>query len=367
MTASPDDAVEAPHPLQGEWRPARPYRWGGHVSPQFLLVLLVVHAVTLGWFCSSWDRVRLMLYDFSQVDTEEFTAHSPESLAQLWPYAEDPVEDLTAFKIIAEPIVAGVPDAGDRARRLADYIYGLRAPADEGFDEDVRFGPAFLLARMQEGLHGNCGQMSTLLATFWRSLGGHSRAVRWGRQNGEVGHYAMELWDPERQRWFYYDMNLNGYGVDDDGKTPLSAASLRTSLITGEDLHLVSNLNAQDFTQADLVDMVRGFPGEWYVLNNTYLDWSRARRFGPLNRFYSTLAGLPHPLDRIIDNLTGARDRRLMVRGRLLIEDMFTIRGARLFVTYLLLMIAVTGLTLARTASWRRAQTPAPTAPDTHP
>ena len=41
MTAPPDGPVER-HPLRGEWRQAHPYRWGGHVSPQFLIVFLVV-------------------------------------------------------------------------------------------------------------------------------------------------------------------------------------------------------------------------------------------------------------------------------------------------------------------------------------
>ncbi|NQW05550.1 MAG: hypothetical protein HQ485_16215 [Acidobacteria bacterium] len=149
---------------------------------------------------------------------------------------------------MALPLASGTTDAPARARRLADYIYSLRSPAMPDFDEDLRFGPAVLLERMQEGLHANCGQMSAVLATFWRSLGGHSRAVRWGQPDGLIGHYAVELWDVERQRWFYYDMNLNGYGVDDDGTSPLSVASGRTSLLTGEGLHLVSNPAARDYS-----------------------------------------------------------------------------------------------------------------------
>jgi hypothetical protein len=70
---------------------------------------------------------------------------------------------------------------------------------------------------------------------------------------------------------------------------------------------------ARDYSERDLEAAVRAYPVEWYVLNNTYLDWSRGRRFGPLNRFAAQLPALPHPLDRILDNLTGARDRRLCV------------------------------------------------------
>ena len=299
-------------------------------------------------FCSDWDRVRLLLYDYTEVPSEPDINRTPEELAALWRYEEDQPEDLTSFREIAAPLVAGIPDAAVRARRLADYIYALRTPAADDFDEDVRYGPVFLLARLQEGRHANCGQMSTVLATFWRSLGGHTRAVRWGDSNGTVGHYAMELWDAERRRWFYYDMNLNGYGVDDDRTTPLSAAALRSGLVIGEGLHLLSNQAARDYSEADLVEVVRAHPVEWYVLNNTYLDWSRSRRFGPLNRFAAQLSALPHPLDRILDNLTGARDRRLLVRGRMHIDNLLTLRGARIFVGWMLIVIAFSGLTLAR-------------------
>lgn len=353
MTDAPADH-DGEHPLRGSWRQALPARWGGHVSPQFLVFVLIVHAVALGWFVSSWDRVRLLLYDYTEVATEADANDPPEDLTLLWGYEQDAPEDLTAFRDIAAPLVAGIEDAPMRARALANYIYALRTPGKDAFDEDVRFGPMFILARMREGFHGNCGQMSTVLATFWRSLGGHSRAVRWGTPEGEVGHYAMELWDPERGRWFYYDMNLNGYGVDDDGAAPLSVASLRGSLLTGEDLHLRSNSAARDFSEADLKEIVLHYPVEWYVLNNAYLDWSRARRFGPLNRFHNTLAALPHPWDRIVDNLTGARDRRIVVRGRIQIEGLFTFKGARIFVGWLSFVVAICGVTLARSRPWLR-------------
>lgn len=352
-------------PLGPEWRRASPYRWGGHVSPQFIVVLLLLHAVVLGWLCSDWNRIRLMTYDYVEVRSEEDINDSPTDIAA-WGYREDAPEALDRFRAIAEPLTAGVSDAGDRARRLADYIYGLRT-APDGFDEDVRFGPSFLLDKMELGLHANCGQMSTVLATLWRSVGGHARAVRWGLPDGEIGHYALELWDQERERWFYYDMNLNGYGVDDDGRTPLSVASLRSNLLTGEDLHLVANPTAHDFVESELVEIVKGFPVESYVMNNTYLDWSPDRRFGWLNRFRGLLSRIPHPWDRLIDNLTGARDRRLLVEGRLSVAGLFTVRGARLFAIYLIGMILLCGFTLWRTASLRHAPATAPRVPGTPP
>ena len=192
MTASEPSPVNEQHPFRGEWRSALPSRWGGHVSPQFLLIILIAHAVVLGSFCSDWDRVRLLLYAYTEVPAEPDINRSPEELAARWRYEEDSPGDLASFRPIAARLGAGIPDAGVRGRRLADYIYALRIPAMDAFDEDVRYGPAFLLARMQEGRHANCGQMSTVLATFWRSLGGHTRAVRWGDANGSVGHKAME-------------------------------------------------------------------------------------------------------------------------------------------------------------------------------
>jgi hypothetical protein len=344
--ASP--SVDPPHPMQGEWRRAQPSRWGGHVSPQFLIALLIIHLAALGWFCADWDRVRLLLFDFAESEYESDVGAAPDVLAARWRYTQDPPGDLAVFRTIAAPLVAGIPDATARARVLANYIYGLRGPVINVFDEDVRFGPDFLLDRMKKGLHANCGQMSTVLASLWRSVGGDSRAVRWGTTSGTIGHYAMELWDPERRRWFYYDMNLNGFGVDDDGVTPLSVSSLRSGFLTGEDLHLQSNPAARDFSETDLATIIRAYPVEWYVLNNTYLDWSPANRFGRLNRFRSTLSALPHPFDRVLDNMTGARDRRLVVRGRITIDNLFTFRGARMFVGWLLFVITACGLTLAR-------------------
>lgn len=363
MSTARDDE----HPLKGRWRPARPYVWGGHVSPQFVLILLIAHAALLGWFASSWDHVRLVLYAFYEVPSEYEFNDSPEDLRLLFGYREDTVEELLVFRLIAEPIVMGATTASERARRLADYIYSLRKPGMGIFDEDQRFGPEVLLERMQRGYEANCGQMSTVLATFWRSLGGHSRAVRWGTPQGELGHYALELWDHERLRWFYYDMNLNGYFHDDDGVTPLSVAGVRSSLLTGEDVHPTANPVLHDYTPDDLMSVVRSFPVETYVLNNDYRRWSPDRRFGLFNRYYAAIAALPHPVDRIIDNLTGGRDERLIVRGRALVAGRFSFVTARVFVAYLIVMIVVCAVTLRRTASGPRAGMIPPTAGDTPP
>lgn len=361
------DARDDEHPLKGRWQHASTYVWGGHVSPQFVLLLLLTHTALLGWFASDWDHVRMVLYAFHEVHSEETVNESPADLALHFDYTEDPVEALVKYRAIATPLVAGAATAGERARRLGDYIYSLRRPDGDDLIGDLRFGPEVIYQKMLEGAFADCGQMSSILATFWRSLGGHSRAVRWAAGSGTIGHYAMELWDEDRHRWFYYDMNLNGFAHDDDGLTPLSVAALRANLLTGEDLHVTASPVHHDYTLDDLITTVRDYPRETYVLNNDYLHWSRNRRFGLLNRYYPTLSALPHPWDRVVDNVTGGRDRRLVVEGRILVAGWFSFRGARLFIVYLLGMMAVCALTLRRTSLARPAGTSAPTAGDTHP
>ncbi len=76
------------------------------------------------WFLGSWDRSRLLLYDFHEVPSEAFVNASPGDLVRFG-YEEDTIDALTAFRDIAQPLVAGIPSAPARARRLADYIHGL--------------------------------------------------------------------------------------------------------------------------------------------------------------------------------------------------------------------------------------------------
>lgn len=361
-----DQAPGGAPPLTGTWCPASPYVWGGHVSPQFVLLLLLAHAVLFGWFVSDWNRFRMILYAFHEVPSEETVNDPPEDLALHYNFAEDPVEALAAYRPIAEAVVAGATTAGERARRLGDYIYSLRREPATDLGEDLRFGPAVLFQRLQEGVHGNCGQMSTVLATFWRSMGSHTRAVRWGTSDGRLGHYAVELWDHDRGQWFYYDMNLNGFARDESA-APLSVASLRANLLTGEHIHITTNPEAHDYSLADLIATVRQYPVEFYVLNNNYLRWARDNRFGLFNRYYSALAALPHPIDRILDNLMGGRDRRLVVSGRVLVGGWMSIRAARVLTAYLLSVMAVCLFTLRRTSLARPADTLPPTAADTPP
>ncbi len=200
---------------------------------------------------------------------------------------------------------------------------------------DVRRGPYAVFHDMQAGEAANCGQMSVVLAALWRSMNGHSRGVRWTTPNGSVGHYALELWDDDERRWFYYDMNLNGYAFDEDSHRALSIAALRSNVLTGEDVHFELNAAANDYTPAEFTETLRAYPIEWYVLSNRSLNKEAGKRFGPLHRFGRALARLPDPLDRIVDNLTGDRDRRLVVTGRVQIAGLTSLVGGRLLVSYL--------------------------------
>ncbi|MEI6244861.1 MAG: transglutaminase domain-containing protein [Acidobacteriota bacterium] len=297
------------------------------------------------WFLGSWQRTRLLLYEFHEVPSEAHINLSPEQLLATVGFEEDAVDQLVMFRHIADPIVAGASSSAERARRLGDYIYSLRHGAQADVDGDVRRGPVALLRDMQSGEPGNCGQMSVVLAAFWRSLGGHTRGVRWATPDGEVGHYALELWDQDAQRWFYYDMNMNGYAADANGRT-LSIAALRSNLLTGENLHLEASLTVGDFTKEEFEQAVRDFPIEWYVLSNHSLNKEPGRRFGKLNRFHTWFERLPNPIDRVLDNLTGDRDRRLIVAGRVQIAGLTSLQGGRVLVGYLVLICLVSGVIL---------------------
>jgi hypothetical protein len=59
--------------------------------------MLLAHAAALVWFCADWNRVRIMLYDFSEVQSEEALGAAPEAFAASWRYTEDAPEDLIRF------------------------------------------------------------------------------------------------------------------------------------------------------------------------------------------------------------------------------------------------------------------------------
>jgi hypothetical protein len=318
---------------------------GGHASRRLLTVVLIIHAIALSWLVSSWPRVRLMLFDFREVPSEVFMAQPPAALRPL-DYTEDDPADLARFRAIAEPLVATAATDGNKLRRLGDYIYSLRRGGMPPEERDVREGLSVILNSMQQGEPEGCSQMSVVLAALWRSLGGHTRGIRWATVEGNVGHFAVELYSTSHSRWMYYDMNINGYGADAQG-VPLSIAALRSNLLTGEGLSLALNAVTHDWSVAEFESFLREHPVEWYALNNNALYMEPNRRFGAFNRFYPWLVRLPYPFDRVADNVVGQRDRRLVIDGKIRIAGLFTLTGGRLLVLYLTAIVMICG-----TAVW---------------
>ena len=319
--------------------------WGGHASRAMVAALLAVHAAALIWLCGDSTRLRLIGYDFKEVTSEAFVNSPPDKLRAIG-YTEDDPSDLQAFRAIAEPIVAGSATDGERLRRFGSYIYGLRR-ADAPDVHAPRFERLSVVwSALQRGEHGDCGEMSPILAAFWRSLGGHARAVRWATSDGVIGHDAVELYSQAHGKWIYYDMNLNGYG-EDEGRTPQSLAALRSHLLTNEDVHLVADTRLHDWDAAEFAAALRDYPVEWYALNNRSLYFENDRRFGPLNRWAWLLGHLPSPLDRVMDNVAGDRDRQLVIEGKIEIAGLFTFDGARWLFAYLVVATLIGGATLA--------------------
>jgi hypothetical protein len=314
-----------------------------HASRGLVAVTLIIHAIAFAWLGSNWHRVRLIVTDFHEVSSEAFMTQPPLALRPFG-YREDDPADLARFRAIAEPIVAGAAADGDKLRRLGDYIYSLRRGVPSA-EREVREGLSVILNSMEQGEPQGCSQMSVVLAAFWRSLGGHTRGIRWTNPKGTLGHVAVELYSAAHQRWMYYDMNVNGYGADQHG-LPLSIAALRANLLTGEGLDLIVNAAAHDWSIAEFESVLRDNPVAWYALNNDLLYMEPNRRFGSFNRFFPWLVRLPYPLDRVIDNLVGQRDRRLVIAGQIQIAGLLTVTGARLLVLYLVAMMALCGMTL---------------------
>jgi transglutaminase-like putative cysteine protease len=167
--------------------------WGGHASRRFVVGLLALHVLALGWFCVPWTRLRLVLYAFREVPSEAFMTDPPDALVPLG-YSEDPPEQLAAYRRLAEPVVAGAASDGQKLRRLGDFIYSLRRSEAPEVPGAVRHPLSEILSGLQQGRFGDCGHMSILLAAFWRSLGGHIRAVHWATVEGDLGHEAVEAY-----------------------------------------------------------------------------------------------------------------------------------------------------------------------------
>jgi len=290
----------------------------------------------------------VMIYTLHEVPSEAAADATPESLLREFTYAEDPVDQLSRFTAVATATVAGAASAPERARRLGDYLYSLRQTDKRGFVQDLRHGPEVLLDLVQEGWLPSCGQATVVFATLWRSLGGHSKMVRWANRAGTEGHYSVSLWDEDRQSWFYYDLNLNGFLADGATGRALAPSEVRASLLNGATPAVNAHPSWRDYTIEDLRDTIARFPVELFVLNNDYLRWSPQYRFGTLNPFHDTLAALPRPLDRFVDNLTGHRDRRMTVTGRIFVRGLLPVPVGRVAFLYLLLVLVIGLIALVR-------------------
>ena len=341
VSPRPENPATAAHSRRGA---ARRLVWGGHASRRLVTLVLIIHATCLAWLGSDWRRVRLIAYDFREVPSEAFMTQPPPALGPFG-YIEDDPAELGRFRAIAEPIVARATTDGDKLRRLGDVIYSMRRGGMPPQEREVRDGLSVILDSMEHGEPEGCSQMSVILAAFWRSLGGHTRGIRWATVDGNLGHFAVELYSTSHSRWMYYDMNLNGYGADQDG-VPLSVAALRANLLTGEGLDLAVNAIAHDWSIAEFESFLREYPIEWYTLNNDSLYMEPYRRFGSFNRLFPWLVRLPYPLDRVVDNVVGERDRRLVVEGKIRIAGLLSFTGARLLVLYLVVIMVICGTTL---------------------
>jgi hypothetical protein len=318
--------------------------WRGHASARLVLALLIAHAIGLVWFCSSWDRVRLVTMDFRELPNEDVLRQPPDAL-RVFDYVEDDPSELRHISATAEATIRGAASDGERMRRLADYIYALRRHGHRDADGEPQVGFTTLFEQLNRGDIGSCAQDATILAAFWRSLGGHSRGVRWATVEGATPHFAVELYSTSLRRWMYYDMNLNGYAADDGG-LPAPVTTLRARMLAGEPLNLTANATAHDWSTQEFQEFLADYPIEWYVLNNSVLAFEPGRRFGRFHTLYPVLARLPYPLDRIADNIVGTRDRRLVLDGKIQIAGLLTFSGARLFLAYLACQIVLCAATL---------------------
>lgn len=77
--------------------------WGGHASRTLVTVIVAVHLAGLVWLCSSWERVRLIVYQFREVPSEAFMTEPPQALLAMG-YSEDDPSSLGELRGVAESV-----------------------------------------------------------------------------------------------------------------------------------------------------------------------------------------------------------------------------------------------------------------------
>lgn len=321
--------------------------FGGHVSCSVVTALLLVHLIGLLVLLGNTDRLRLIAYDYHEVPSEADMVAPPSALVELG-YTEDEPADLFTFRRLAEPVLAGAQTDAERVRRLGDLVYSLRDDRTTDLAKPDDQGRSSILSHLRQGADANgCGEIAIVMSALWRSAGGHSRGVQWATSEGRAGHNGVELYSAAYGRWIYYDPNLNGYGVDADG-IPLSLAVLRSNVLTKQGVHLIASPSRHDWTPDEFIAALPYYPVESYALNNRVLYRETGHRFGRFARYSSWLSALPGPIPRILDNLIGDRDRRMVIDGKIQVAGLLTFTGARIAVFYLLTIVALSAYALGR-------------------
>ncbi|MBP6716510.1 MAG: hypothetical protein KA205_06590 [Acidobacteria bacterium] len=281
-----------------------------------MFVLQLVCIVTLAEPAAVRAFLYRQLYPLIPVDRSQL--HAPPAALRALGYRLDDPAELHAFKSVATPHVEAARTDGERLRALGDLLYRLRRPEKPWVSGGREMGVHTMLQRMQDGESGLCGHMTIVLAALWRSLGREFREVRFtvgDERAWYAAHYGIEVFDPDRSRWMYYDVGLNGYAVDDTGQ-PLSLDELNRLLADGADVAIVASTQHQDWNASTFLTFLREHSLQVVSVNNELRGLDADRRFGPLNFAYGLLSRLPRPLDRVIDALTGDSAPRLVLADR---------------------------------------------------
>jgi hypothetical protein len=130
-----------------------------------------------------------------------------------------------------DAVVAGAADEIERFRRLMHWTRAQFPLGDP--DPYPLCNGLSILDDIRAGRTGGfCGQYSYLLADALKSFGYFSvRYLELETADGE-GHFAVEAWSNQFDRWMVLDPTYDVYYAGDDG-TPLSALELHALLLAG--------------------------------------------------------------------------------------------------------------------------------------
>ncbi len=286
------------------------------VSRAGLLILQLACIVTL----SAPAPLRVLLYrhfyPLIPVDAQALAA-TPEAMVALGYHQDDPA-DLAEFQQVARLAVERATSDGERLRILGQMLYRFRRPNAPVIQGGRELGVQTLFSKIQAGERGLCGHTTVVLAALWRSLGRDFREIRFTANDDaawSAAHYGIEVYVPDKGRWLYYDVSLNGYAVDGRGE-PLSLLELDGHLAEGSDVAIVADAGYQDWDTSTFMSFLREHQLQVFSLKNDLRTLDADRRFGPLHFAMPLLSRLPRPLDRVVDTLTGDAEPRLVMSKR---------------------------------------------------